>query len=59
MNISIDRDKIVPPVEKLINKIHMKYYTLDELNKISSLINELVKLSEKKIDKKPNASNGR
>lgn len=58
MNISIDREKIVPPMEKMINKIHQKYYTLDELNEISLLIAKLVKFSEKKKDQKTDVSNG-
>lgn len=47
MKIGIDEEKVIVPVKKLINKIEMHYYTIDELNEINLLIAKLTLLSEK------------
>ena len=50
MSIKVDREKIIPPLEKLINKMNMNYYTINELNEMNLLIMKLIKFSEKKND---------
>lgn len=48
MGIKIDREKIMTPMEKLINKWNSNYYTITEMNEMSLLIAKLIKYSEKK-----------
>lgn len=47
MKIGINDDKVIAPIKKLINKIELHYYTIDELNEINLLIAKLIKFSEK------------
>lgn len=54
MTVRINDDKVIEPIKKLINKIEMHYYTIDELNEINLLIAKLTLLSEKVKDQSDN-----
>lgn len=46
--VKMNKDYILAPMQKLLNKIEQGYYTIDELNKIQDLVKDLTILADKK-----------
>lgn len=47
IKIGIDEEKVIEPMKKMINKMRLHYYTIDELNEINLLIAKLMLIAEK------------
>lgn len=47
VKIGLDEEKVITPIKKMINKVKMHYYTIEELNEINLLIAKLTLIAEK------------